>query len=47
MFEYKKFLERPIRIKNPNPRLANIIVTQYGGAYCKNSNTEYSVIEIN
>ncbi len=31
MFEYKKFLERPIRIKKTNPRLANIIVTQYGG----------------
>lgn len=31
MFEYKKFLERPIKIKKTNPRLANIIVTQYGG----------------
>ncbi len=35
MFEYKKFLERPIRIKKTNPRLANIIVTQYGGPYSK------------
>lgn len=35
MFFYEKFLERPIKIKNPNPELANIIVTQYGGAYCK------------
>ena len=34
MFEYKKFLEKPIRIKKTNPRLANIIATQYGGAYC-------------
>lgn len=33
MFFYEKFLERPIKIKNPNPELANIIVTQYGGAY--------------
>ena len=33
MFEYNKFLEFPIKIKNPNPRLANIIITQYGGAY--------------
>lgn len=32
MFSYKKFLEYPIKIKNTNPRLANIIVTQYGGA---------------
>ena len=31
MFFYEKFLERPIKIKNPNPELANIIVTQYGG----------------
>ena len=31
MFEYKKFLERPIRIKKPDPRMANVIVTQYGG----------------
>lgn len=31
MFEYKKFLQRPIKIKNPNPRLANIVATQYGG----------------
>ena len=32
MFFYEKFLQRPIKIKNTNPRLANIIVTQYGGA---------------
>ena len=31
MFKYEKFLQRPIKIKNPNPRLANIVVTQYGG----------------
>ena len=31
MFEYNKFLEFPIKVKNPNPRLANIIITQYGG----------------
>ena len=33
MFSYNKFLQRPINIKNPNPKLANIIITQYGGAY--------------
>lgn len=33
MFSYKKFLEYPIKIKNTNPRLANIIVTQYGGPH--------------
>ncbi len=31
MFEYKKYLEYPVRIRNKNPRLANIVVTQYGG----------------
>ena len=31
MFSYDKFLEYPINIKNTNPRLANIIITQYGG----------------
>ncbi|MCD8009191.1 MAG: manganese catalase family protein, partial [Clostridiales bacterium] len=31
MFVYEKKLEYPIRVKNPNPRLANIIITQYGG----------------
>lgn len=33
MFEYSKFLEFPIKIKNSNPRLANIIITQYGGPH--------------
>lgn len=31
MFSYNKILEYPIKIKNPDPRLANIIITQYGG----------------
>ena len=31
MFKYEKFLQRPIKISNPNPRLANIVATQYGG----------------
>ena len=31
MFSYCKMLEYPIKIKNPNPRLANIVITQYGG----------------
>lgn len=33
MFSYDKFLQFPIRIKNANPRLANVIITQYGGKY--------------
>ena len=31
MWEYKKNLQFPIDIKTPNPRLANYIVSQYGG----------------
>lgn len=31
MFSYDKFLQFPINIKNTNPQLANVIITQYGG----------------
>ncbi len=31
MWLYQKKLEYPVRIKNPNPRLAKFIVSQYGG----------------
>lgn len=31
MFSYNKFLQFPIKIKNKNSRLANIVATQYGG----------------
>ena len=33
MFSYNKFLEFPVNIKTKNTRLANIVATQYGGAY--------------
>lgn len=32
MFVYEKRLEYPVRIKKTNPKLAKIILTQYGGA---------------
>ena len=32
MFVYEKKLQYPVRIKNANPALAKIIVSQYGGA---------------
>lgn len=32
MFVYEKKLQYPVRIKNCNPALATIILTQYGGA---------------
>ena len=31
MWTYDKKLQYPVKIKNPNPRLAQIIVTQLGG----------------
>ncbi|MCQ2438327.1 MAG: manganese catalase family protein [Oscillospiraceae bacterium] len=31
MFIYEKKLQYPIRIKNPNPKLAKIVISQYGG----------------
>ena len=31
MFIYNKKLQYPVKIDRPNPRLARIILTQYGG----------------
>lgn len=31
MWQYEKKLEFPVRIKNPNPKIAQIIISQYGG----------------
>jgi spore coat protein JC len=31
MFVYEKKLQYPVRIANPNPRLAALIISQYGG----------------
>lgn len=31
MFCYEKILQYPVRIARPNPKLAKIILTQYGG----------------
>ena len=33
MFEYEKRLEYPINIKNPNPKMAKFIISQYGGPH--------------
>ncbi len=35
MWSYQKKLQYPVNIKNTNPKLAQYIVSQYGGAYCK------------
>lgn len=31
MWQYKKQLQYPVNIKNPNPKYAKIIISQYGG----------------
>ena len=31
MWQYEKKLQYPVKIKTPNPKLAKIIITQYGG----------------
>jgi spore coat protein JC len=31
VFVYEKKLQYPIKVKNPNPKLASIIISQYGG----------------
>lgn len=31
MWIYEKKLEYPVKIKNPDPRMAKVIITQYGG----------------
>ncbi|MBR2907007.1 MAG: manganese catalase family protein [Clostridia bacterium] len=36
MWIYEKKLQYPVKIKNPNPMLAQIIISQLGGADCKN-----------
>lgn len=33
MWNYEKRLQYPVNIKEPNPALAKIVITQYGGAY--------------
>lgn len=31
MWEYMKMLEYPVNIKNPDPEMAQLIISQYGG----------------
>ncbi len=33
MWSYQKRLEYPVNIKNPNPKLAGFIISQYGGPH--------------
>ena len=34
MWIYEKKLQFPVKIKNPNPRMASVIVSQLGGPNC-------------
>lgn len=46
MFVYEKRLQYPIRIKQTNPKLAKIIITQYGGAYFKCYDCYFLVLQL-
>lgn len=35
MWQYEKKLEYPVNIKNPDPAMAKVIMSQLGGADCK------------
>lgn len=34
MWNYQKNLEFPIKITNPNPTMAKLVASQFGGANC-------------
>lgn len=35
MWAYEKKLQYPVNIKNTNPKMAKVIISQLGGADCK------------
>ena len=37
MWQYQKKLQYPINIKNTNPKLASLIMSQYGGPTVKSA----------
>ena len=36
MWNYEKRLQYPVNIKEPNPKMAQFIISQYGGLYASN-----------
>ena len=46
MWIYEKKLEFPVKIKTPNPKLAQLIISQYGGLYCNNVLTLFMALFI-
>lgn len=39
MWIYEKKLQYPVKIKNPDPRMAKVIISQYGGAFAVRYNS--------
>ena len=37
MWRYEKRLQYPVKISQPNPKMAQFIMSQYGGPECKTS----------
>ena len=36
MYNYEKRLQSPVNIKIKSQKIAQIVISQYGGPYCKN-----------
>ena len=36
MYSYENRLQYPVNIKCRNPKIAQVIISQYGGGYCNN-----------
>ena len=36
MWNYEKRLQYPVKISRPNAKMAQVIMSQFGGPYCKN-----------
>lgn len=36
MYVYEKRLQYPVNIKIKNPKIAQVVISQYGGPYCFN-----------
>lgn len=43
MFIYEKKLQYPVKIANTNPKLAAVIISQYGGRYINRLRTKFPI----
>ncbi len=46
MWNYEKRLQYPVKISSPNPKIAQIIMSQYGGPDCQNIWSKYKRIVV-